>query len=183
MSPGRAIEAQTRVEVDGLPQTAGWCARDPEQTDFRAGRDVALWEPPLKVAFGVEIACAITAEVCKPSKTGADALRGLFNATVSRKPAIVEYKPDTDLRDTTAQVPLLKNGCIETSIRGEVLPHAPDPWINESATKIGYEVSFTRHFYKPQPLRTLEEISADILAIEKEDEGLLDGLLKVGAKP
>ena len=45
-----------------------------------------------------------------------------------------------------------------------------------------YEVSFTRHFYKPQPLRTLEEISADILAIEKEAEGLLDGLLKVGVK-
>ena len=40
--------------------------------------------------------------------------------------------------------------------------------------------SFKRRFYKPQPLRTLEEISADILAIEKEAEGLLDGLLKVG---
>ena len=42
--------------------------------------------------------------------------------------------------------------------------------------------TLTRHFYKPQPLRTLEEISADILAIEIEAEGLLDGLLKVGAK-
>ncbi len=48
------------------------------------------------------------------------------------------------------------------------------------ATKIGYEVSFTRHFYKPQPLRTLDEIRADILAIEEEAGGLLDGLLKVG---
>ncbi len=43
-------------------------------------------------------------------------------------------------------------------------------------------MSFTRHFYKPQPLRTLEEISADIVVIEKEAEGLLDGLLKVGDK-
>ena len=60
--------------------------------------------------------------------------------------------------------------------------HNPDEWITEDATKIGYEVSFTRHFYKPQPLRTLEEISADILAIEKEAEGLLDGLLKVEDK-
>lgn len=41
-------------------------------------------------------------------------------------------------------------------------------------------MSFTRHFYRPQPLRSLEEISADILAIEKEAEGLLDGLLKMG---
>ncbi len=50
------------------------------------------------------------------------------------------------------------------------------------ATKIGYEMSFTRHFYKPKPMRTLAEISADILAIEKEAEGLPDGLLTAGAK-
>ena len=75
---------------------------------------------------------------------------------------------------------LLEDGGIEAFIRREVLPYTPDAWIREDA-KIGYEVSFTRHFYKPQPLRTLEEISADILAIEKEAEGLLDNLLK-GAK-
>ena len=67
----------------------------------------------------------------------------------------------------------LEDGGIEAFIRREVLPYTPDAWIKEDATKIGYEVSFTRHFYKPQPLRTLEEISADILAIEKEAEGLL----------
>ena len=49
--------------------------------------------------------------------------------------------------------------------------------------KIGYEVGFTRHVYKPQPLRTLAEISADILAIEKEAEGLLDGSLVAKAEP
>jgi len=62
-----------------------------------------------------------------------------------------------------------------------VLPYTPDAWINEGGTKVGYEVSFTRHFYLSRPLRTLEEISADILAVEKEAEGLLDGLLKEGA--
>jgi type I restriction enzyme M protein len=106
----------------------------------------------------------------------------LFCDRVDGKAAIVEYEPDSDLRDTE-QVPLLEDGGIEAFIRREVLPYTPDAWIKEGATKIGYEVSFTRHFYKPQPLRTLEEISADILAIEKEAEGLLDGLLKVGAKP
>ena len=55
--------------------------------------------------------------------------------------------------------------------------HATYFWIVEADTKIGYEVSFTRHFYKPRPLRTLEEISADILAIEKDAQGLLDDLL------
>ena len=67
-------------------------------------------------------------------------------------------------------------------IRREVLPYTPDAWIKENATKIGYEVSFTRHFYKPQPLRTLEQISADILTAEKETEGFLDGILKVPRK-
>ncbi len=123
----------------------------------------------------------VRAAVHKPGKVKADPLRGLFQATVDGKRAIVEYEPDSDLRDTE-QVPLLEEGGIEAFIRREVLPYTPDAWIKEAAAKIGYEVSFTRHFYKPQPLRTLEEISADILAVEKEAEGLLDGLLKRGAK-
>jgi type I restriction enzyme M protein len=116
-----------------------------------------------------------------------DVLRDLFkrgkypNVILDRKPAIVEYEPDSALRDTE-QVPLLEDSGIEAIMRREVLPYTPDAWINEDATKIGYEVRFTRHSYKPQALRTLEEISADILAIGKEAEGLLDGLLKVGAQ-
>jgi hypothetical protein len=62
----------------------------------------------------------------------------------------------------------------------EMLPHVPDAWIDESATKISYEISFTRYFYKPQPLRTLEEIRADILALEQETEGLLQQILLEG---
>src|SRR5208282_5775768 len=129
------------------------------------------------VSWRVETAPPVIAKVHKPGKAKVDPLRGLFAATVDGKSAIVEYAPDSDLRDTE-QVPLLEEGGIETFIRREVLPYTPDAWIKEDATKIGYEVSFTRHFYKPQPLRTLEEISADILAIEQEAEGLLDGLLK-----
>lgn len=92
---------------------------------------------------------------------------------------MVEYEPDTDLRDTE-QEPLLENGGIEAFFQREVLPHVPDAWIDESATRIGYEISFTRYCYKPQPLRTLEEIRADILALEKETEGLLGAI--VGGK-
>jgi type I restriction enzyme M protein len=58
-----------------------------------------------------------------------------------------------------------------------VLPHAADAWIDESSVKIGYEISFTRYFYKPVPLRSLEEIRADILALEKETEGLLGEII------
>ncbi len=131
------------------------------------------------VSWRDESAAPVIAKAHKPGKVKADPLGGLFEATVEGKAAVVEYEPDSDLRDTE-QVPLLEDGGIEAFIRREVLPYTPDAWIKQDATKVGYEVSFTRHFYKPQPLRTLEEISADILAIEKEAEGLLDGLLKHG---
>lgn len=131
------------------------------------------------VSWRVETAPPVIAKVHKPGKAKADPLRGLFETKVDGKPVVVEYDPDSELRDTE-QVPLLEVGGIEAFFRREVLPYTPDAWIKESATKIGYEISFTRHFYKAQPLRTLEEISADIVAIEKEAEGLLDNLLKVG---
>ena len=133
------------------------------------------------VSWRVDTAPPVIAKIHKPGKIKADPLRGLFAATMDGKPMIVEYEPDTDLRDTE-QVPLLEDGGIDAFIRREVLPYTPDAWIKADSTKIGYEVSFTRHFYKPQPLRTLEEISADILAVEKEAEGLLDGLLKGGGQ-
>lgn len=101
-----------------------------------------------------------------------DPPRGLFEATIDRKPAVVEYEPDPDLRDTE-QVPLLELGGIEAFLQREVLPHAPDAWYDPESVRTGYEISFTRYFYKPKPLRTLEEIRADILALEKETEGLL----------
>jgi type I restriction enzyme M protein len=95
---------------------------------------------------------------------------------VKSQTCVVEYEPDTDLRDTE-QIPLLEEGGIEAFLRREVLPYTPDAWLDESKTQIGYEVSFTRHFYKPQPLRTLEEIRADILALEEETEDLLSEVL------
>jgi len=52
-------------------------------------------------------------------------------------------------------------------------PYAPDAWIDKSKTKIGYEISFTRHFYKPVQLRTLAEIQADIRALEAETDDLI----------
>jgi type I restriction enzyme M protein len=182
---GRLGETATKLRAalgDGLFE---------DHNVFRDRVDAALEKADIKVpaadlkqilkavSWRVEAAPPVIAKVHKPGKVKADALRGLFAATVDGKPVIVEYEPDSDLRDTE-QVPLLEDGGIEAFIRREVLPYTPDAWIKEEATKIGYEVSFTRHFYKPQPLRTLEEISADILAIEKEAEGLLDGLLKVG---
>jgi type I restriction enzyme M protein len=126
-----------------------------------------------------EKAPPVITKIHKPTKTKADPLRGLFEATISGKSCVVEYEPDSELRDTE-QVPLLEEGGIEAFLRREVLPHATDAWYNPESIKTGYEISFTRYFYKPQPLRTLEEIRADILALEKETEGLLGEI--VGGK-
>ena len=112
--------------------------------------------------------------------TEADPLRGRFEATVNGRSAVVEYEPDTDLRDTE-QIPLQEEGGIEAFLRREVLPYVPDAWYQPDSVRIGYEISFTRYFYKPQPMRTLEEIGADILALERETEGLLGEI--VGAQP
>jgi type I restriction enzyme M protein len=108
--------------------------------------------------------------------TTVDPLRGLFDATIAGKPAVVEYEPDPDLRDTE-QVPLLEEGGIEAFIQREVLPYAVDAWFDADSVRTGYEISFTRYFYKPQPLRTLEEIRDDILALERETEGLLTEII------
>lgn len=112
----------------------------------------------------------------KPGKLPADPLRGLFPLKIDGKNCVVEYEPDSELRDTET-VPLQEPGGIEAFIRREVLPHAPDAWIDEAKTSIGYEISFTRYFYKPQPLRPLDAIRADILALEQETEGLMTNII------
>ena len=104
--------------------------------------------------------------------TVADPLRGLFETMVGGRSAVVEYEPDTDLRDTE-QIPLQEVGGIEAFLHREVLPYAHDAWYQPENVKIGYEISFNRYFYKPQPMRTLMEIRADIVALERETEGLL----------
>jgi len=109
----------------------------------------------------------------------ADPLRGLFEASIDGRPAVVEYEPDTDLRDTE-QIPLLEDGGIEAFISREVLPYAPDAWYKADSIKVGYEISFTRYFYKPKPMRSLEEIRADILALEQETGGLLGEIIEEG---
>ena len=108
--------------------------------------------------------------------TEPDPLRGLFEFEIHGKPVVVEYEPDSDLRDTE-QIPLQEEGGIEAFLRREVLPYAADAWYQPDSVRIGYEISFTRYFYKPEPMRTLEEIRADILALEKETEGLLDEIV------
>jgi type I restriction enzyme M protein len=129
------------------------------------------------VSWRDESAAPVIKKVHKPGKTQPDPLRGLFPNPAGDQKLVLEYEPDSELRDFE-QIPLLEEGGIEAFIRREVLPYTPDAWIVESDTKIGYEVSFTRHFYQPPQLRTLAEISADILKLENETEGLLTEITK-----
>jgi type I restriction enzyme M protein len=78
--------------------------------------------------------------------------------------------PDPDLRDNE-NVPLAES--IDTYVAREVLPHVPDAWVDDTKSKIGYEIPFSRHFYQYVPPRPLAEIDAEILAVETEIELLL----------
>jgi type I restriction enzyme M protein len=131
------------------------------------------------VSWRDESAPPVIKKIHKPGKKEADPLHGLFVMNIDGDPHVVEYEPDSELRDYE-QIPLLEKGGTEAFLEREVLPYVPDAWVDDSATKTGYEISFTRYFYKPQELRPLSEIRADILALERETEGLLDQILNLG---
>lgn len=122
-----------------------------------------------------ENAPPIIRKIHKPGTEPAP-LHGLFEATISGGRRVVEYEPDSQLRDTE-QIPILEAGGIDGFIEREVLPYAADAWYDPTSVKIGYEISFTRYFYKPKPMRTLDEIRADIVALHRETEGLLREIL------
>lgn len=85
-------------------------------------------------------------------------------------------KADKDLRDTE-QIPLTYEGGIEKFFNDEVISFAPDAWIDYKKTQIGYEISFTKYFYKPVELRNLEDIVADIKKLEAKTDGLLSEII------
>lgn len=92
----------------------------------------------------------------------------------AKKGEYLVYETESDLRDTE-NVPLKE--AIHSYFLREVKPHVEEAWINLDATKIGYEISFNKYFYKHKPLRNIEEVTADILALEKESDGLIAEIL------
>ncbi len=79
-------------------------------------------------------------------------------------------KPDSSLRDTE-NIPLKED--IQEYMKREVLPHVSDAWLDEKKTNVGYEINFTKYFYEYKPLRSLDDIRDDILALEEETDGLI----------
>jgi type I restriction enzyme M protein len=81
--------------------------------------------------------------------------------------------PDSSLRDTE-NVPLGED--VETYFKREVMPHAPDAWIDHDKTKIGYEIPFNRHFYVFKPPRPLAEIDAELKGVTDRILSMIGGL-------
>ncbi len=84
------------------------------------------------------------------------------------------YETESDLRDSE-QIPLDES--IISYFEREVVPHVEEAWINLDSVKIGYEISFNKYFYKHTPLRSIEEVKADLLALEEQADGLLQDIL------
>ena len=88
----------------------------------------------------------------------------------------IEYESHSDLRDTES-IPLKES--IHGYFLREVKPYVPEAWINGESVKIGYEISFNRYFYVHKPLRSLEEVTSEILELERESEGLIREILEM----
>lgn len=89
----------------------------------------------------------------------------------------VAGEADPELRDTE-NIPFQYEGGIHTFMDKEVLPYAPDAYVDEEKTKIGYEISFTKYFYKPVKLRDMKDILASLAELEKESEGVMDDIVR-----
>jgi type I restriction enzyme M protein len=94
-------------------------------------------------------------------------------ASGAKKDTYVEYESDSDLRDSE-KIPVKDD--IYEYFQREVRPYVADAWINIPSTKIGCEISFNKYFYKPVPLRSLEENETDILALDEQSQGFIKSL-------
>lgn len=91
--------------------------------------------------------------------------------------AVATNEPDTDLRDTE-NIPFTYEGGIDAFMKNEVLSYAPDAYIDEKKTQIGYEISFTKYFYKPVELREMSDIIESLNSLEKEADGMMADIMR-----
>jgi len=91
----------------------------------------------------------------------------------------ITYESNTDLRDSES-IPLADS--IHRFFKAEVQPHVAEAWINLESVKIGYEISFNKYFYKHQPLRSMDEVAREIVALEQQAEGLIAEILGLEVK-
>lgn len=115
----------------------------------------------------------------KATKLKAAALKKVRPFITKKDPAAqpIEGEPDVDLRDTE-NIPFTYEGGIDAFMKNEVLTYASDAWVDEKKIQIGYEISFTKYFYKPVELRPMDEILKSLNDLEQEADGLLAGIME-----
>ena len=115
----------------------------------------------------------------KATKLKAAVLKKVRPFITERDPAAkpIDGEADADLRDTE-NIPFTYEGGIDAFMKNEVLPYAPDAYVDEKKTQIGYEISFTKYFYKPVELRPMEEILESLKALEREADGMLAEIME-----
>ena len=116
------------------------------------------------------------AQATKLKKTQLKKIRPYITET-DPKAKPIAGEPDPELRDTE-NIPFKYVGGIEAFIEAEVKPYAPDAYLDESKTKIGYEISFTKYFYKPVELRSMDDILASLKQLEEESAGVMDEIME-----
>lgn len=114
----------------------------------------------------------------KATKLKAAALKKVRPFITEKDPVAqpIDGEPDVDLRDTE-NISFTYEGGIDAFMKNEVLTYAPDAWIDEKKTQIGYEISFTKYFYKPVELREMSDILSTLSSLEQEADGLLAGIM------
>lgn len=115
----------------------------------------------------------------KATKLKAAVLKKVRPFITEKDPAAqpIEGEPDVDLRDTE-NIPFTYEGGIDAFMKNEVLTYASDAWVDEKKIQIGYEISFTKYFYKPVELRDMSDILSSLSTLEQEADGLLAGIME-----
>lgn len=125
---------------------------------------------------------AVKAMKSKPKKKHLDLLQKYYTAVSPDADIVLDSDgnqvADKALEDTEI-IPLRYEGGIDGFFNNEILPYTPDAWIDKGSIQVGYELSFTKYFYKPKALRSLEDIRNDIRDIESRTDGMLDDILKL----
>ena len=115
----------------------------------------------------------------KATKLKAGILKKIRPFITEKDPAAkpVNGEADSDLRDSEI-VPFTYDGGINAFVQNEVHTYAPDAWVDEKKTTKGYEISFTKYFYRPKPLREIEEIVSRLNELEAEADGVLSSIME-----
>ena len=113
--------------------------------------------------------------LCQHYQCQADELADFGYYATGKVGEYLQYETSSDLRDSES-IPLKQN--IHDYFKAEVQPHISEAWLNMESVKIGYEISFNKYFYRHKPLRSLAEVAQDILALEKQADGLISEILE-----